>query len=269
MKNKVSVLALLSLFSAVFAFAAPEPSNTFRLGDGAASNKTILFHKGAGASNPRFRWNNSTSKLQFAHNGTTFKTFNLGTDLDTSPGTSGQVFVADGSGGGTWQAQAATPTVYAWSGYHSTDCNFTNTAAAFQDPTADSTCTFVEQTNTNFGTVTSWLSGSDKLPGIVFTPAQTGPYMVCWESTFAGATNNATCDARLIDITGPTTISQDNSLVNTTGNNVSIGACGIYNAPSTSSQTLRLQSFSSAGTNCSITTNGVKPAVLWTIFKIH
>lgn len=73
-------LAFASLIAFVFASAYPAalwahgvvPSNTLKMGDGSASNKTIIFHKGAGTANPKIRWNNSTSKLQFSNDGTTF-----------------------------------------------------------------------------------------------------------------------------------------------------------------------------------------------------
>lgn len=54
------------------ALAGVDLSNQFKLGDKAASDKKIVFDKGSGASNPAIRWNNGTSKLQFANDGSTF-----------------------------------------------------------------------------------------------------------------------------------------------------------------------------------------------------
>lgn len=67
------LIAILLLSSACY--ASPEPSNKFKLGDGAASNKFVEFNRGAGAANPKFRWNEGTSHLQFANDGSTYSDF--------------------------------------------------------------------------------------------------------------------------------------------------------------------------------------------------
>ena len=46
-------------------------SNDFKLGDAAASNKTFFFDRGA--NNPGFRWNESTSSLEFTNDGTVYR----------------------------------------------------------------------------------------------------------------------------------------------------------------------------------------------------
>jgi len=52
-------------------FAATITDNALKIGKG-ASNKTLCFDKGSGATNPCMRWNNSTSKIEFAHDGTNY-----------------------------------------------------------------------------------------------------------------------------------------------------------------------------------------------------
>jgi len=69
-----SLTSLLILLMAFPAFAAPEPSNKFKMGDGTASNKVIEMNRGG--SNPQIRWSESDSKLQFSNDGADFK--NLG-----------------------------------------------------------------------------------------------------------------------------------------------------------------------------------------------
>lgn len=78
--------------------------------------KILQFELGLGASNPIIRWNgSSTNTFKYSLNGSTFKTFNLGTDIDSTGGSNGQVLTANGSGAATWQTPggggAVTPTL--------------------------------------------------------------------------------------------------------------------------------------------------------------
>lgn len=84
MRNNKYLGLFLALLTANCAWAATIPSNTIRFGDGAASNKQIIFNKGLGSTNPRFQWNNSSSSLQFANDGTTFNDIGTGTVQDAS-----------------------------------------------------------------------------------------------------------------------------------------------------------------------------------------
>jgi hypothetical protein len=78
------------------------PDN-LQIGQG-ADNKQIIFDKGSGASNPRFKWDNSTSKLQFSDDGSTFinldrtPVISSKTSNYTTTDTDSIVYV-DGSGG--------------------------------------------------------------------------------------------------------------------------------------------------------------------------
>ncbi len=72
----------------------------------------------------------------------------------------------------------STPAV-AWTGHHLNDCVFTRTNTVYGDLAADATCTFAENTNINFGTVTSYQIGGNNAPGIVVTPKYPGVYQVC------------------------------------------------------------------------------------------
>lgn len=82
---KFIVLCLLS----TLAFAGVDPSNKLKLGDGAASDKTIEFNKGLTTANPKLKWNNSTSKIQFSNDGTTF------TDIGSGTGSSGNASIGN------------------------------------------------------------------------------------------------------------------------------------------------------------------------------
>lgn len=68
------ILSFILLTLTVTAYAATITDNSLKIGKG-ASNKTIVFDKGSGTGNPQFRWNNSTSKLQFSNDGTNFTDF--------------------------------------------------------------------------------------------------------------------------------------------------------------------------------------------------
>lgn len=71
MKN-ISLVAVLAMLAPVFAGAqSTNPSNVYRLGNGAATNKSIIFNRGS--NNPSFRWNEATSKVQVSSDGSTFQ----------------------------------------------------------------------------------------------------------------------------------------------------------------------------------------------------
>lgn len=152
-----------------------------------------------------------------------------------------------------------------WSGYHDSTCFWTRTNVAYGDPAADTTCTFTEVTNNNFGTVTSYLSGSDKLPGIVFTPKAAGRYYV--KASFTNGNSGAGYDkAQLMD--GSTAIDQ-NSGVGTATNPQFMQLSGIVVATDTSAKTVSIQVASSAsqfnlGTHATPATRSIN----WTIFQI-
>ncbi len=80
------------------------PSNNLSLGKTGASNKIIEFNltKSGASSNPKIRWNNSTNKLQFSNNGTSFFDYQTGSANITSD-TAGSIkhehFSCGGSGG--------------------------------------------------------------------------------------------------------------------------------------------------------------------------
>lgn len=61
------------------------PSNKIKIGDGQASNKEIEAHRGS-STNPKLRWNESTSKWQFSNDGTNYSDIGTG----TGGGSSGQ-----------------------------------------------------------------------------------------------------------------------------------------------------------------------------------
>lgn len=161
---------------------------------------------------------------------------------------------------------ASTPDTsgLSWSGYHDSDCVWSTTSSTYVTPSADASCTFVEKTNRNFGTVSS--TGS-KTPGITFTPPKTGMYYVCADAHGEG-TVDAALATRLWDGT--------NSLAETTFWNEGafnrlgiLHTCGVFNATSVSTASIFVQMQTNAGT-FSVTGSNIVlfPAIQWSIFAL-
>lgn len=86
-----------------------------------------------------------------------------------------------------------------WQGRHAADCAFARSNVAYGEFNVDSTCTFTEVVNQNFGTVTSKVSGSDKLPGIVITPRKSGYFYLCGKPVVTKGSATASSAYRLTD----------------------------------------------------------------------
>jgi hypothetical protein len=155
-----------------------------------------------------------------------------------------------------------------WSGYHENNCSWSRTNTAFGDPGADATCTFTEINNRNFGTVTSYLSGSDKLPGIVFTPARAGRYLVLVDLGVSGSVAPATQSWRMETSTGVLISEGSHVQSNGSGNyEVKYSLKGIVDAASTSPITIRIQCKASAG-NCQYVPAGANGTIFWAVIAL-
>lgn len=143
---------------------------------------------------------------------------------------------------------AFTPgtTALSWSGYHGTDCLWTQTTAGYTEFNADATCSFAETSNRNFGTVTTYSSGGNPLPGIIFTNPRVGRYEVCATSTYQGSTASAVA----LQLTDGTSSVESYMEVATgiAGNQMPFQLCGIFDFTSIGSKTVKLQGKTSAGT---------------------
>jgi microcystin-dependent protein len=155
-----------------------------------------------------------------------------------------------------------------WSGYHAqSDCSWARTNSVFADPTADASCTFTEQTNQNFGTVTSADSGGSKLPGITFTPQRVGRYNVC--ATFPQSTSDAGVGVGASLTDGTTAFVQQAWDAQAAGGyQFPVVLCGIYNATDTSAKTLKIQIRAGAGTTTISAPSYLTAAVRWSIFAL-
>lgn len=159
-----------------------------------------------------------------------------------------------------------------WSGYHEgTDCGWSTTSATFVDPAIDSSCTFTERTNRNFGTVTSFNDGTpgNNYPGITFTPTRVGNYFVCATFQLFNSSSNSQSHAQLWDGTTIITSSMYRPGASATVFTTQT-LCGVYNATSLSAKSLRVALQTDTGT-VNITNNTVgsaSEAVEWSIFAI-
>jgi hypothetical protein len=153
-----------------------------------------------------------------------------------------------------------------WNGYHGSNCTYSRSGTSLGDFPADATCDFIEQQNVNFGTVTSQLSGSDKLPGIVFTPRRAGRFLVI--ANFSGLLTSSgnTSTYELYDGTN----SLGNSSFSAPGNEYTPHTLqGIVYASSTSAVTVRIRGVSSAG-DVRITGPGSQSTshIRWTVIAL-
>lgn len=106
--KKVNFLFLMLV--AGTAFAADTKINTDRIlfGTKTTNNKDLLFNLNAGSLNPLIRADGGSSTLKYSLNGSTFKTFNLGSDINSGSALAGQVLTANGSGASSYITPAQT-----------------------------------------------------------------------------------------------------------------------------------------------------------------
>lgn len=151
-----------------------------------------------------------------------------------------------------------------WSGEHGPDCSFSSSATSPSDPGGDSTCTFTERTNKNFGIVSSAQSGGNNIPGFVFTPKKTGDLFV---SAVCMGGNGSSNFSKLTLTDGTATIGRS---AQPTADSI-YKVDGIYSVADLSQKTIKAQFSSGAGT-MSISggsSGGGYPACTWTAYYIN
>lgn len=156
---------------------------------------------------------------------------------------------------------------YAYNGsVTSTSCaGWTLTSTSYADFAGDADCDLTATNNINFGTVIS-SGGATETPGITFTPPVTGMYYVCVTPGILGSGAAGTAlSVRLTD--GTTQIAEadeDQPVVSYVEN---IPLCGLWNATSTSSTTIKIQGKASTG-SVSIRRDTAAQMFQWNIFKL-
>lgn len=252
--------------------ASTDDSSDFRLYDGTTVYGQTVRVEVSGASGTLSQL---VPSMSFRFSATAAFTATL--DLQSKAGGTAARSYVDGANAGLQflvyrfptAAQAAAQqdtTPASWSGYHDQDCVFSRTSSSFGDPTADATCTFTENQNRNFGTVTSYLSAGNKLPGIVFTPPRVGRYFVCAMPTLAGSAVNVVYSYRLTD--GTNVIAKTQFWNASVAVNTASPMCGIFNATSLSSATIRIESESPTNNALINASDSNGHAIDWTIFQL-
>jgi hypothetical protein len=152
----------------------------------------------------------------------------------------------------------------AWNGKHDYTCVWGRSSTTVGPYGATATCGFSQLQNVNFGTVVSQRSGSDYLPGIVFTPKLTGAFMAC---PTGHVSTNGEGTIRLLANSVEVWSLGANSTSYTP-----VGKCGSFAAVVGTPVTLEIQGASTSGSSFisglgSGTTNR-SASIEWTIFPI-
>lgn len=178
----------------------------------------------------------------------------------------------------TASQQAVTPDTQAmsWTGYHDGNCQWTKNVASVStfvefDPDLTA-CTFSQRTNQNFGTVTSYTSGGNSLPGIVFTPTKTGQYLACANLGGISATGaNTTAYAFQLQDGNGTVISTQGFNIGPSNQGYYRGGyplCGIININSLASTTLRVRGAGASARIDLLAPDTNYPSIEWSIVDI-
>lgn len=156
-----------------------------------------------------------------------------------------------------------------WSGYHGGDCYLPRTGNTFGDTDPDATCTFTTLSSTNIGSVTSALSGGDKIGGIVFTPNSAGKYRVkATVQTHTGNPAGTQLNQRLYD--GTTVLAQNRITSPDINYDVVSVLEGDIVVSSVAAVTIKLQTSTDnvAYLNEVAGDGGSTPAISWSIVKL-
>src|SRR6201984_1146336 len=159
---------------------------------------------------------------------------------------------------------AVTPS--SWSGFTDVTGNWTTTNTTYTDASNATGIALTQSTNTNFGSV---VTASGSLAGFTFTPVKVGGYKVCAYASLYNVTAGKITSASLTD--GTTQITQV-SYRDQTGNSYSvIPICGIYNATSIASTTLKIQIKTDSGGTAGLGYNGSSTGnvIGWDIYEIN
>lgn len=192
-----------------------------------------------------------------------------GQALALAAGSSGQILQSKGTSAPIWINNAAAAKT-CWAGFHANDASWARTNTAFGDPTADTTVTFTERANSGFGTVVSYKSGSDFLPGIVFKPSAGAYYYIsATVQSFGPASATAGQGLRLFEVTGSTEISTAAWQTPTTSQEIEGHVVqGIYASAAGATATIAVQTRSATGAiTITAVTAGVN-AIEWSVLQI-
>jgi hypothetical protein len=172
-------------------------------------------------------------------------------------------------GDGTWASPSASTTVYAGNWTHAGAMLWTLANATTYSDFGTTTGTFTEVLNTNMGTVVSSVSsGSNKYPGINFTPPVTGYYEIT--AAFAVSANTTTDISNFILYDGTNTLDTWEFRESNVSYRWYGKLIGVYNAASTANVDIKIRAKnSSSGTTISLGDTFAGVAINWIIRKIN
>ena len=153
-----------------------------------------------------------------------------------------------------------------WSGYHATDCAWNRNSTTYNSYAEDNSCTFTEKTNRNFGSVTSPIVSTGRIPRITFTPNRAGMYEVCASfQAYNSATSNAT-GYKMVDASSNELLTKINYTA-VAGNPNILQMCTIVNIPNTSPYTVNIQGQAAGVSTNYINFTGTAPTD-WSIISL-
>lgn len=253
-------------FSGASTTSAVSPTAAFAISDGTnARGQTTAFESASGSVQAPF-----DVEGVFTYTSSGNRTFKL-----QAMASSGRVDVTM-TGSGTRQLtfsiyrfpttaeQAFRPDIgpSSWSGYHDSTCSWARTNTSYGDPASDASCALVERTNRNFGSVT----GTNTLPQITFTPTRVGRFYVCAHFNMSVSGTGVTSAAKLWD--GTTTIAEADTSEVSAADSDRYNLCGIYDATSTASKTLSIQTKVGSGSATIQAVGTAASAIEWSVIAL-
>ena len=153
-----------------------------------------------------------------------------------------------------------------WSGYHGTDCSWNRGSTTYASYAEDNSCSFTERTNRNFGSVTSPIVTTGRIPRITFTPNKPGMYQVCASFAASSATVSNATGYKMVDASSNELATKINYTA-VAGNPNILQMCAIVNATNTSAYTVNIQG-QAAGVATNYINQNNNNTVDWTIISL-
>ncbi len=185
----------------------------------------------------------------------------FGTAARLANGSSGQLLASFGS---TNAPQWSYPALSRWSGYHDNAYSWSITSGSFADATNTAVGSFVQRSNSGFGTVTT---AASNLPGITFTPPSAAAvYLVM---VGVEAYNNTTNQSTSFQLTDGTNVVDEGNMreAGSLTNSNRIPLSGVWAPGTASAVTLKLKALVTAGTGILVDTSSL-PSIQWTLVRI-
>jgi len=164
------------------------------------------------------------------------------------------------------QAYNANQLPASWSGYHDINCGWNRASTTYANYGEDNSCTFTERTNRNFGSVTSDIVTTGRIPRIMFVPNKAGMYQVCASFAASSATTSSATGYKMVDASANELLTKINYTA-VSGNPNILQMCSIINATSTSQYTVNIQG-QAAGVATNYINQNANSTVDWTILSL-